>query len=73
MCVISIPVCTLAIIFRFIATRRSGRKPGLEDWFALAAWVTFMPFACTLLYGEWKSVIALHHPSNRVANMMPQS
>lgn len=52
MCVITIPVCIFATIFRFVATYRSGRKAGLEDWFALAALVTFLPYAIALLYGK---------------------
>ncbi|KAI0173025.1 hypothetical protein GGR52DRAFT_547063 [Hypoxylon sp. FL1284] len=50
MCVITIPACTLATALRFIATYRSGQKPRLEDWFALASLATFLPFAITLLY-----------------------
>ncbi|KAI1389071.1 uncharacterized protein F4822DRAFT_404864 [Hypoxylon trugodes] len=49
-CVITLPICTLATGLRFVATHRSGRKPGLEDWFALAALVTFLPYAVALLY-----------------------
>ncbi|KAI1505311.1 hypothetical protein F5X99DRAFT_405210 [Biscogniauxia marginata] len=50
MCVITVPVYTMATIFRFVATHCFGRKPGLEDWFALAAPVTFLPHAIALLY-----------------------
>ncbi|KAI5868249.1 hypothetical protein GGS23DRAFT_608860 [Durotheca rogersii] len=50
MCVISIPICILATILRFVATRRSGRRSGFEDWFALAALLTFLPLAVGLTY-----------------------
>lgn len=31
-----------ALILRFVATHRSNRKPGAEDWFALVAVLLFL-------------------------------
>lgn len=36
-------VSVAAIVLRFVATSLSRRKPGLEDWLALAAVLVFLP------------------------------
>ncbi|KAK0629906.1 hypothetical protein B0T17DRAFT_203135 [Bombardia bombarda] len=40
--IISAVLTTIAVALRFIATRRTGRKLGLEDWLALAATIVFL-------------------------------
>ena len=41
--IFSVLVSIVAIVLRFVATSLSHRKPGLEDWLALAAVVVFLP------------------------------
>ena len=41
--IVSVLIAVVAIVLRFIATSLSRRKPGLEDWLALAAVVVFLP------------------------------
>lgn len=36
-------ISIVAIVLRFVATLRSHRKPGLEDWLALSALAVFLP------------------------------
>jgi hypothetical protein len=43
--IISVLVATAAVVLRFVATSLSHRKPGLEDWLALAAVLVFLPRA----------------------------
>lgn len=40
--IVSALTSVVAIVLRFVATSRSGRKPGLEDWLAFAAVVVFL-------------------------------
>lgn len=49
-CVIAIPICTLATVFRFLGTRRAGRKINFEDWFALIALLSLWVHAATTLW-----------------------
>lgn len=37
MCIVTAPICTLAAILRFVATRSTGRKQNSEDWCAYGA------------------------------------
>lgn len=49
--IITIPLCTLATILRFVATRRAGRKIGLEDIFAALALIAFLVYGSLALGG----------------------
>ncbi|KAI0145541.1 hypothetical protein GGR57DRAFT_479870 [Xylariaceae sp. FL1272] len=51
-------ICIIAVVLRFIATRKSHRKPSLEDWLALLALVAFLENTITAMI------------SNTVANGM---
>lgn len=46
------PICTVATILRFYATKRAGRAIDKEDWFALGALVTHLIYVCILTYGR---------------------
>ncbi|RYP47492.1 hypothetical protein DL768_006464 [Monosporascus sp. mg162] len=48
--VVLAPICIAATILRFIATRRSGRAPALEDWFALAALIVHLAYTVLSLW-----------------------
>ena len=41
--IVSAFLSVVAIVLRFLATSLSRRKPGLEDWLALAAVLVFLP------------------------------
>lgn len=50
------PICVIATALRFIASRVSLGKIGIEDWFALGALVFYITWTvitgiCMLLYG----------------------
>jgi hypothetical protein len=40
--IILIPIGVLATVLRFVATQKARRRPGLEDWLALAALISFL-------------------------------
>ncbi|KAI1079770.1 hypothetical protein F5B20DRAFT_152276 [Whalleya microplaca] len=40
--IVALPICALAVALRFHATRRAGLKTTVEDWLALAAYVSFL-------------------------------
>lgn len=50
--VVLAPISIVTTILRFIATRRSRRKFGLEDWAALMAFLVQIASTITSLYGE---------------------
>lgn len=54
-CILAIPITTLATVFRFLGTRRSGRKVDLEDWLALLALISFWLHAATALWSMCES------------------
>ncbi|CAJ2508443.1 Uu.00g134690.m01.CDS01 [Anthostomella pinea] len=49
-CVVTIPLCTIAIILRFISTRRARQKIGYEDIFALLALLFHLLYTTIFLY-----------------------
>lgn len=49
--VLAIPLSIIATGLRFLATRKAGRKPGLEDWLALVALVAMILCASLQLSG----------------------
>ena len=49
--IILTPICILATLLRFVATKRSGRTVGWEDWWALLALIFFIPYVVYLLMG----------------------
>lgn len=55
------PLCTLAVALRFLACRKSGRKYGLEDWFALCALIVYL--AHTIV-----SAISKSSPLNQISD-----
>ncbi|KAI0019240.1 benzoate 4-monooxygenase cytochrome P450 [Xylariomycetidae sp. FL0641] len=50
---IFLPICTLATVLRFVAIRSSGRKPGLEDLFAVASTVCYIAYSLINAMGEF--------------------
>lgn len=55
--IIFAPLCTLAVVLRFIACRMARRKLGLEDWFALLALIIYLASSIVCAIGE-----SHHHP-----------
>jgi drug/metabolite transporter (DMT)-like permease len=51
-CIIFTPICILATVLRFVATKRAGRAFGWEDWFALLGLVFFLPYIGYLIYSK---------------------
>lgn len=51
-CVATIPICAVMTGLRFIATYRSGRPIGWEDWFALMAFVTHFVHCMLGIFSE---------------------
>ena len=49
--IVSALISVVAIALRFVATSLSRRKPGLDDWLALAAVVVFIPRVGVALNG----------------------
>ncbi|KAH7318290.1 hypothetical protein B0I35DRAFT_238845 [Stachybotrys elegans] len=49
-CVITVPICTLITILRFVGTKRAGRAINWDDWFALVALVSFWLHAAVTLW-----------------------
>lgn len=47
-----LPVCTAATLLRFNHSRRTHRATGLEDWFALGAWVMFVIYVTIVLISK---------------------
>ncbi|KAF2235728.1 hypothetical protein EV356DRAFT_499344 [Viridothelium virens] len=47
--IILTPICVVATALRFVATKRSRRDPGWEDWWALLALIFFIPYAVYLI------------------------
>lgn len=45
LCIVTMPLCTLTVVLRFFATRRSGRKISYEDWFALGSLTIHLVYA----------------------------
>ncbi|TVY48033.1 Satratoxin biosynthesis SC1 cluster protein [Lachnellula occidentalis] len=48
--VVGVSLSIIATSLRFVATKRSGRKPSWEDWFAVLATVFFIFYVVPLLY-----------------------
>ncbi|KAI1170213.1 hypothetical protein F4777DRAFT_595401 [Nemania sp. FL0916] len=42
------PICILCTILRFLATKRAGRRYSWDDWFALLALLSFLPYVVYL-------------------------
>ena len=49
--IIAIPVCILATMLRIVGTWRADRKLSWDDGFAIAALISFMPYAISPLAG----------------------
>ncbi|KFA71230.1 hypothetical protein S40288_03867 [Stachybotrys chartarum IBT 40288] len=49
-CVVTIPLCLVATILRFIGTIRASRNILWEDWFALIALIFHLAYTSTFLY-----------------------
>lgn len=54
-----LPIATLMVVLRFIATRRAKRMPGLEDWFSLCAWAVLVVHDVAMIIG---TVLPSAHP-----------
>ncbi|KAI1332131.1 hypothetical protein F5Y16DRAFT_421408 [Xylariaceae sp. FL0255] len=46
---IFLPLCFFFTVLRFVATRRSGRQYAWDDWFALLAFLTFVPYCAYMI------------------------
>lgn len=47
-----IPLCIVATLLRLVASKRSRRRFGLDDLFAMLALVAFLIYACTPIVGK---------------------
>ncbi|KAI0890578.1 uncharacterized protein GGS22DRAFT_151278 [Annulohypoxylon maeteangense] len=65
---IFMPLCIVVTGLRFLATKRSGRKPGMEDWFALLALASYLvgsiitEITLPIINGENQLVMAVQDP-----------
>ncbi|KAL1856540.1 hypothetical protein Daus18300_010697, partial [Diaporthe australafricana] len=48
--IVGVAVAILAPALRFVATKRSARKPGWEDWFAVLATLFYIFYVVPFLY-----------------------
>lgn len=49
---ICIPIACIAVILRFIARYNRRQKYHAEEWFAVAALITFLVYSSLCLYGK---------------------
>lgn len=62
--IVGVAVAILATALRFVATKRAGRKPGWEDWFAVLATLFYIFYVVPFLYSKFTSIYLvklLHH------------
>lgn len=62
--IVGVAVAILATALRFVATKRAGRKPGWEDWFAVLATLFYIFYVVPFLYSKLTSIYLvklLHH------------
>ena len=64
-CIITAPICILATILRFVATRRTSRKLGLEDWFALLALLPYLTYTVMFLWSKCTAWLGFSRPASR--------
>lgn len=50
LCVVSIPMCILATVLRFVANRKTSRSIGVETWLAFVALIFFLVYTSMFLY-----------------------
>ncbi|KEY73199.1 hypothetical protein S7711_04165 [Stachybotrys chartarum IBT 7711] len=60
-CVVTIPLCLVATILRFIGTIRASRNILWEDWFALIALIFHLAYTSTFLYRAKLSLCLLYY------------
>lgn len=60
--IVGVAVAILAIALRFVATNRTGRKPGWEDWFAVLATLFYIFYVVPFLYSRFNSVYLVKLP-----------
>lgn len=53
--VVFTPLSILAVILRFWASKRAGRKPHVEDWLALLSLIIYLAFGSVNLVGTYAS------------------
>jgi hypothetical protein len=65
-CIVTAPICILAAVLRFLATRRTGRKHSHEDWCAYAAVVFHLVYISialhTINFLGWRDVVTIPLP-----------
>lgn len=54
--VVGVAVAILATALRFVATKRSARKPDWEDWFAVLATIFYIFYVVPFLYSKFASI-----------------
>ncbi|KAI0179683.1 hypothetical protein GGR52DRAFT_527986 [Hypoxylon sp. FL1284] len=65
---ILMPLCVALTALRFLATKRSGRKPNIEDWFALLALLAYLAgsilseIGLVIINGENQLVMVVEDP-----------
>lgn len=64
-CVITAPICILATILRFVATKRTSRKLGLEDWFALLALLPYLTYTVMFMWSKCTASMSSSCPALR--------
>ena len=64
-CVLTLPICTIATALRFVATAKSKREYGVENWFALIALVFFLVYTSIFLYRKSSRLSAPEEHNNR--------
>ena len=50
---ITLPICVLVTILRFVVIKRAGRKIAVEDWFALGALFPYLAWSIYGLVRKW--------------------
>lgn len=63
LCIITIPLCTLATVLRFVATIRAHRSFGFEDAFAFIALLFHLLFTTIFIYRKY--IVNCNKSSNR--------
>ncbi|KAI2642651.1 hypothetical protein GGS21DRAFT_184336 [Xylaria nigripes] len=48
-CMVTLPICTLLTVLRFSPSRRRSGSTGLEDLFAVGAWISYLIYATIVL------------------------
>jgi hypothetical protein len=53
--IITMPICIVATVLRFVGTRKAQRMPGWDDWFAVLALIPYLVYALITVVGKFLS------------------